>query len=250
MNWNPQLQLELEFSPSRVAIILLLILFFIFAVPLVRERNILCIEGTDGISGVIRTIWTNPPMKRNPEYGENCYSRDSRITILSSLKKGFYHKYSHTDSETDEKRTHTTFVMKQDFLWLFLVIPLAYFVSAPIKGATIDTWRSGSRVGLLNLVLVGATLLPGFIASGFDPNVLMWSPAIVYAFPPLLLLFSFASPTFLDLIILVILLISAVMVVRVLPKVLVTRKSIIYGYTLWIVYLVAVYLGICFLLFF
>ena len=249
MNWNPQLQLELEFSPSRVAIILLLILFFIFAVPLVRERNILCIEGTDGISGVIRTIWTNPPMKRNFEYGENCYSRDSRITILSSLKKGFYHKYSHTDSETGEKQTYTTFVMKQDFLWLFLVIPLVYFVSAPIKGATIDTWRSSSRVGLLNLVLVGATLLPGFIASGFDPNVLMWSPAIVYAFPPLLL-FSFVSPTFLDLIILVILLISAAVVVRGLPKVLVTRKSIIYGYTLWIVYLVAVYLGICFLLFF
>lgn len=247
MNWQPQL--ELEFVPSRVAMTLLLILFFIFAIPLVRERHILCIEYPDEDPRVIHTIWTNPPMEPNPDYGDNCYSRDLRITVFVGLREEFYHTYSRIDSETGQRWTQTTLVMKRDFLWLLLAIPLAYFLSAPLKSATIDVWRSGSRKGLLNLVLVAATMLPGLAASGVDPDLFVWPFLSVYGFPLLLFLSLFVFPTFLELTILVILSISAIVVALVLTKVLITQRSVMCIYILWIVYLIGVYIGVYVILF-
>lgn len=230
MNWSAQLTP----STSRIVITALLLVWVIFAFPLIRERYIRCFEGgSPEDPEVIRAIQVYPPMIRTDEYGNNCFYRDSRITVFTWLRNNSEHFTDHTN----EKWTSSTLVMNQDFLWVLLVVPVVYFVSFPIK-RTVDAWRQGSREGLLILLLITATLIPAIVVNVHHHQVL-WFPFSVYVYPMFLPLICALSHTYGDLAILAVLALFFAITAWGLKKLEINHST---WYALWTVYVVALYI--------
>jgi hypothetical protein len=211
----------------------LLLVWVILAFPLIRERHILCFEGDSPEDpAVIRAIQVYPPMNRTDEYGNNCFYRDSRITVFTWLRN---HSEHYTD-HTNEKWTSITLAMNQDFLWFLLVVPVAYCVSLPVK-RTVDAWRQGSREGRLTIVLITATLIPAIVVNVHQQ--VLWVPFSVYVFPLFLPLVCVLSHTYGDLAILAVLALFFVITAWGLK-----RRGINHSrwYAVWTVYVVAVYI--------
>lgn len=229
MNWSSQLTPSI----SRIVITSLLLLWVIFALPLIRERHILCFEGdSPGDPAMIRAIQAYPPMNPTDEYGNNCFYTDSRITVFNWLRSSS----EQTTDHTNEKWTRITLFMNQDFLWGLLVVPAAYCVSLPVK-RTVDAWRRGSREGLLTIVLITATLIPAIVVN--VQHQFLWFPLSVYVFPVFLPLMCVLSHTYGDLAILAILALFFVTAAWGLKNLQINHST---WYALWIVYVTAVYI--------
>ena len=225
-------------STSRIVITVLLLMWVISAFPLVRERHILCYGGEKEDS--ILRIYTNPPMKRTDEYGENCYYRDIRITVFTWLRNNSEYQTEYKDEEW----MRTTRIMNSDILWFLLVLPLTYVVSLPLK-RIFNEARNGSREQVLTLLLITATLIPSIVINVCQPRAL-FSLVSVYAFPVFLLVVLPLSRTWGDVVILVILVLALGLVVFALKKFRI-RNSI--WYVLWVLYVITIYMGVVVVLF-
>lgn len=93
-------------------------------------------------------------MRRADEYGENCYYRDTRITVFT-----WHRNNSEYDTDFKDELTGTTLIMNLDILWLLLALPITYFMALPMK-KMLDAAKNGSREHVLILLLIAATLVP------------------------------------------------------------------------------------------
>lgn len=173
--------------------------------------------------------------------GVDCSSADYRVSVYYCLKIGFHEEF------------HTMYLYSvcdcntRDVLWLFLVVPLLYFASLPVHTKLTDTvyaWQSGSMHELVTFSLVVVTLLPVLFFSILEAGS-PESPLVAYIIFPLWLfylcaLMLYSGEILIPVIVVIILGGTAYGLVTLFKKWEITHVR---PYVIWVLYLVAVFLG-------
>ncbi|MBU7027179.1 MAG: hypothetical protein HXS48_09565 [Theionarchaea archaeon] len=215
MDWEELLELTIP----RVIITILLLTYCIVTIPVISMHSVSCTQ--EGI---------------------DCTSTDYRVSIYYCLNITFHEEF-HSFSMYSVRDCN-----KMDLFWLFIIIPLLYFISLPVHDQfmiSIYVWKSGSNhegltFGLLTVTAVPA-LIFGIMEAG-SPDV----PLIAYTIYPFSLFYLCALMIYSGDIIIPGIMIAILAVITRTVMNLSKKWEIphVNFYVIWVLYLVVTFLGI------
>lgn len=215
MDWEELLEL----TTPRVIITILLFSYCIFTLPMITMHSASC-----------------------QQEGIDCIFTEYRVSIYYCLKIGFYEEF-HSFSLYSVRECK-----KMDFLWLFLIIPLVYFISLPVHDyfyRSVYAFKLGSKNEVITCGLLIATAVPALIFGIMEagsPDV----PLLAYILYPFSLFYLCALMIYLGDIIIpgIMIAILAVIIHTVVNFSKKWEISHVKLYVIWVLYLVVTFLGI------
>ena len=214
MDWEEVLELTI----TRVIITILLLMYCIVTIPVISMHSVSCTQ--EGI---------------------DCASADYRVSLYYCLNINFHEEF-HSFSMYSVRDCN-----KVDLFWLFIIIPLLYFISLPVHDQfmiSMYAWKSGSKQEGLTFGLLTATTIPGFlfgIMEAGSPEL----PLVAYTVYPLALFYLCALMVYSGEII-VPLIMMAALAGTIYVSVSLSRKWVIPHvnlYVAWALYLLVTLLG-------
>ena len=215
MDWRELLEL----TTPRIIITVLLLCYVIFTIPVITIHSTYC-----------------------KQEGVDCSSSIHRVPIYYCLNIGFHWEFQ-TLSMYSARHCNKT-----DLLWLFLIIPLLYFISLFVHTKlveSVEAWRYDSKIQLLTCGLLITTLLPGMLF-GILETGLGDSLIIAYTVFPFGFFILCAEMIWYGDIVTPAAMIGILLLIGYSSHILFKKWEITHAvlYVMWVVYLVAAFFGV------